>query len=387
MLKVDIIYSGNIYAPNGASVLMRKIYESRDLFKKYQIEQRVISPSIKRESDRNEGKTHPVKISWLGKMIRKVTKYSLLLSYLSCRKNFINPAKEAINQYNAISDKGEIVVFHELWTCYEFLRKYKRQGPKVILIRHGEGDLYVNIPLFDSILFSSYKKRMKNTILNGCYKIGFDADLPRKHFCEKYNYDSEKSFFVYNGIEARPCPQLKQLNKLVLICVATLSPRKNQMGILNAIGLLDKRNQQNIEVILVGGGPCRSELENKANGLAAKVSFTGSLKENQYYEMLLKSNCFCLFSKAEGLPIAILEAMRAGLPIIGSQVGGISEEIVDGKTGFVVDLNEQDLSEKLDWMINHLNSLPKMGAASYQLFVDYFTTEAMVKKYVEVYNS
>ena len=388
MIKVDIIYSGDIYAPNGASVLMKRLMETKELFKEYQIEQRVFSPSILKKQPNKGGESQQSKLTWTKKIVRSISKHSLLVSFLRYRRSYINPAQEAVKQYESLSEKGDVVVFHETWTCYEYLKRDKGQEKKVILIIHGDGDsLFVEMPRFDSVLLTSYKKRIKETILNNCHKIGFDADYPRQRFCKKFGFDVSKSFYVYNGIDIRPCPQIDDYSKLKVICVASLSNRKNQEGILNALKLLEPEDQKRVELVLVGDGSIRESLEKMTQSLSATVSFVGTMSENQYYELLLKSNCFCLFSKSEGLPIAVIEGMRAGLPVIGSRVAGIPEEITDGVTGFVVDLDERELSDKFKWMIANLEKLPVMGRSSYGLFRERFTTEAMIKKYVEVYNS
>lgn len=388
---VDIIYGGDVNAPNGASVLIKKIGEAQKLFENHQVLQRIFSPStINTSSD--EGLTrHVAQVSSIKKIVKKISKYSLFVSLLRYYRNLIQPAGKAISSYEAMPDKGDIVVFHEVWTCYSYLKRNKENKAKVILTIHGDGDLwnglYIDMPRFKSLLMSSYRKRLEKTIVTGCYKIGFDADLPRRNFCNTYKYDDTKSFFVYNGIEKRPYPDRSADSKLKIICVATLSRRKNQMGILNAVGKLDKECQQQIVITLVGDGPLRGVLEEKARELKAKVEFAGTMNEPQYYELMLKSNCFCLFSKEEGLPIAVIEGMRAGLPVIGSRVGGVPEEIEEGETGFVVELNDIDLYERIKWMLNHMELLPEMGHASYQLFLDRFTTEAMVRKYIEIYKS
>lgn len=388
MIKVDIIYGGDINAPNGASVLMKKLNDALGLFASNGIEQHLYSPSLSGSTIKNGSTERQIKESLKKKVIRSISQYSLVVSYLRYRRSLVNPANRAIKSYSNVEDKGGVVVFHELWTCYEYLRKYNNGNKKVILIIHGEGKtLSVNMPRFDSVLMNHFRKQMHDTIINGCYRIGFDADLPRRNFCKINNFDENKSFYVYNGIEERPCPHIQYTDKLRLICVATLSDRKNQIGILNAIGMLDKKDQEKVNLVLVGDGPSRIELEAKARNLDAVVEFAGSMEEKEYYELMLKSNCFCLFSKSEGLPIAILEAMRAGLPIIGSRVDGIPEEIEDGKTGFVVELDERALSDRIKWILYHLDCLPEMGMASYNYFMKNFTTEAMVEKYVEVYKS
>lgn len=388
MLKVDIIYGGNIYAPNGASVLMRKIDEAYGLFSKEGVEHRLISPS-KDMAPEGDAVVHAQQPSELKKFVRKMTKYSLIISWLRYRRNLIVPANKALKLYEEMPKKGDVVVFHEVWTYYAFKKRIKQNAAKTVLVIHGDGDLwkshYIDMPRFKSFLFAPYRKRLEKIVF-ACDKIGFDAQHPRDYFCKKYQYDDKKSFFVYNGIELRQRPKMADCDKLKIICVATLNDRKNQMGLLNAVSMLSYEEQQKVEIILVGDGPVRGVLKEKAGQIASKVIFAGTMNEPQYYELMLKSNCFCLYSKEEGLPIAVIEGMRAGLPVIGSNVGGIPEEIREGESGFVVELNDRQLSDKIRWMTEHMERLSEMGTVSYQLYLDRFTTDAMVKKYVEVYN-
>ncbi len=209
------------------------------------------------------------------------------------------------------------------------------------------------------------------------------ADLPRKKFVSQYPYDNAQTYYAYNGIEVKQVVQRLPSNTLDLISVGSLCDRKNQIGILNAIGLLPLDYQNKITVTLVGDGNARLELEKKAKELSAKVTFTGSTKEVEKY--LAMANCFILFSKDEGLPISIIEGMRAGLPVIGTNIAGIPEQIIDGKTGILVDVDEQQLADKLMYIVDNMDRLPEMGAASHQLFLEKFTIDAMVKKYVEIY--
>ncbi len=391
MVKVDIIYGGNIYAPNGASVLMKKIEDAKDLFLKEDISQRLITPYSRNGEYGDYQGSQTIKVSRIKKIVRQVSKHSLIISYIRYRRNLIRPAERAISIYDEIQDKGDVLVFHEKWTCYSFLKKHNEiLSQKVILVIHGDWDFWgsfeLDMPIFRSFLFKSYKEKFKTLIESRCDLIGFDAKLPMQLYCKAYNYNTEKAFFVYNGIDFRPSPNRKPEDKLKIICVATLSDRKNQMGLLNSVGMLSEEEQEKTEVILVGDGPTRGALENKAKQLVAKVYFAGTMKEKEYYDLLVQSNCFCLYSKEEGLPIAVVEGLRAALPVIGSRVGGIPEEIKEGVSGFVVDLEDKQLAERIKWMIYHMDQLPHMGASSYQLFLDNYTTEAMVRKYVEVYN-
>ena len=113
--------------------------------------------------------------------------------------------------------------------------------------------------------------------------------------------------------------------------------------------------------------------------------FTGSSDEVNKH--LGESNCYILFSKNEGLPISIIEGMRASLPIIGTRVGGIPEQVIEGKTGFIVDVDEKQLADRIHYLVNHLVELEPMGKASYDYFIEKFTLEAMVKNYAEIYKN
>lgn len=389
MIKVDLVYSGYLTVPNGAARLVTKLKESSAMFQEQGVDLRIISPDLYSEMPLSLGGADAP--SLFKKIVRVVSRYSLALTYLRRFRSYTLPARNILDYYDKMQDKGDVLSFHESWTCFEYLTRHRNQGQIVTLTLHGDGEFftaeYPTFPMLKSWVFKYYRNNFINTILQGCEKIGFDANLPRKHFCGLYPYDESKTYYVYNGIEKRPLPTQVKCDKLKLICVATLSDRKNQVAMFNAISMLPEEYQQQIEIVLVGDGQEREKLEAKAEKLKAKAQFTGTAIEKQYYDYLLHSNCFFLVSKSEGLPIAIIEGMRAGLPVIGSNIAGIPEQIVDGKTGFVVDLNEKKLAEIVKYLVDNLDVLPQMGEASYNLFLEKFTIEAMVINYSEVFKS
>ena len=389
MQKIDLVFMSSLNSPNGASVLVRKIQGANALFEQKGIHQRVIAPLEYCDGSGLKRGNMPKWELRLKNLIRSLSRKSVLLVIFRLQRAIFRPSRKIVERYDSMTDKASTVVFHEIYTCYEYLKKRRSEKQRVILILHGSGELfrfenYIETKIGKKIL-QRWSKYLEDCVLGGCDKIGFDADIPRRHFCELYPYDERKTFYVYNGIEERPMPSRSQYDKLRLICIATLSERKNQMGILNAIAMLPKEVQNKIELVLVGDGKVRLSLEHKAKQLESKIVFKGSANESEYYQYMLESNCFCLFSKSEGLPIAIIEGMRAGLPIIGSRVDGIPEEILEGETGFVVNLDEKELSEKFRFIVEHLDLLEEMGKKSYNYYVKKFTMQAMVDKYVQVY--
>ena len=93
-----------------------------------------------------------------------------------------------------------------------------------------------------------------------------------------------------------------------------------------------------------------------------------------------------LISRWEGFPISILEAMRAELPVIASDVGGVCEEVIHGKTGLLVLRDSvDDLTEKLRYAAEHREAFRDMGREGRQLFLERFTTGKMVDQIMSVY--
>lgn len=385
MLKVDLVFTKTLYGPTGDCSFVRSMGEQKNRFSKKGIDLRVITPDI--FCNYLETKDYG-KPTWKHHVFSFLNRFSIFSTRIFIYLRYQKSCDRLLKYYANIKDKAEIVAFQEMMACERFLTLFPDHKQKVLLTLHGDGDFwemwYYNLPRLKSKLLYRFKKDVENTLLKNVDMFGFVADHPRKHFCDCYGVEGNKTFFVYNGIPSKPYPERKIVDEVVnIVCVGTLGDRKNQMGILNAVAMMDEEHQRHITVTLVGDGDSRELLEVKASTLTSEVRFTGSTKEVEKY--LLQANLFCLFSKSEGLPISIVEAMRAGLPIIGSNVAGIPEQIIEGKTGYVVSLDEKELSGTLKFVIDHKDTLPKMGKASYELFHKNFTVEAMVSKYAEIY--
>ena len=99
---------------------------------------------------------------------------------------------------------------------------------------------------------------------------------------------------------------------------------------------------------------------------------------------LSAENIYCLMSNNEGLPIAILEAMRAGLPVISTRVAGIPEQ-VDERNGILIEPDVKQLTE----VLNHLPDYDweKLGKASRIRFEKEFRFSRMLDDYANVFDS
>jgi glycosyltransferase involved in cell wall biosynthesis len=123
----------------------------------------------------------------------------------------------------------------------------------------------------------------------------------------------------------------------VALCVARLSPEKDVANFLRAAARVRaERDLSHARFLVAGDGPLRADLARQADdlGLVAQATLLGARPDIP--ALLSAADLLCLPSREEGLSLAALEAMAAGLPVVATRVGGLPEAIVDNETGLLV---------------------------------------------------
>lgn len=131
--------------------------------------------------------------------------------------------------------------------------------------------------------------------------------------------------------------------KIRLLFVGRLSYEKNIENLILAI-----KNKANFQLTLVGEGPDRKKLEALALGSAATIHFVGSVLYEKLPEYYAGADIFVLPSLFEGHPKVLVEAMAAGLPIVGTRVRGIETLIEDHVTGILVGTDSDDIRKGIE---------------------------------------
>lgn len=128
---------------------------------------------------------------------------------------------------------------------------------------------------------------------------------------------------------------IKDKKVFKLISVGNLHLVKGHDILLNAM----LRLNGNIHLSIIGDGPERLHLESfiKNNNLSSKVTLFGRLSLSEMLVHLQQSHLSCMPSRSEGFGIAPLEAMACGLPVVCTNVGGMSEFIIEGFNGYLCD--------------------------------------------------
>jgi len=170
----------------------------------------------------------------------------------------------------------------------------------------------------------------------------------------------------------------------ILTMVARVAPPKNFICLFDALALIDQKYLLRV----VGDGPELHYVQKYAEklGIEKNIDFMGSRSDVPV--ILAGSDIFILSSDWEGFPISIIEAMRAGLPIIASNVGGISEAVIEDKNGYLVPRdNAEILSKKIRQLLTDKKRRKKMGECSRILFEERGTTGIMLEKIKKIYDS
>lgn len=150
-----------------------------------------------------------------------------------------------------------------------------------------------------------------------------------------------------------------------LVFVGRLAGVKGVPVLLDALSRL-VTDVPNLRVTLIGDGPERADLETRAQqlGLGEVVTFAGYMSQDAVAKTLADADALVLPSFAEGVPVTLMEAMASGLPVLATRVGGISELVEDGVSGYLVPPgNVEELTARLRDLLGDPELRQRMGAA------------------------
>jgi glycosyltransferase involved in cell wall biosynthesis len=172
---------------------------------------------------------------------------------------------------------------------------------------------------------------------------------------------------------------------IVFCCVGRLEPQKNPLGLLAAFAML---NDSRTHLILLGDGELRTSMADaiRSMNLERRVHLLG--KRNDIPECLAASDAFVLASNWEGSPLAVMEAMAAGLPVVSTGVGGIPELIDHQREGVLVGPGD------IAGLMRAMRSLTvdplrrrALGAAARLRARNEFGVDSMTRNYAMLYRS
>jgi glycosyltransferase involved in cell wall biosynthesis len=218
------------------------------------------------------------------------------------------------------------------------------------------------------------------------YRIVTVSDDIRGYIERTVHIAAERLLTLHNGIPvvSRP-PERPERETVTFVSVGRLAAVKNHQLMLRAFHAVSMRHT-NVRLVIVGDGPERSAIESeiKQKQMEDKVAVLGFRRDVDM--VLAEADVFVSTSRYEGISIALLEAMRCGLPAVCTSVGGMPETVVDGKTGFLVAPDEwESLAEAMSALASSRTLRERMGTEGYEFFVRDFSLNAMLSRYEQLY--
>ena len=176
--------------------------------------------------------------------------------------------------------------------------------------------------------------------------------------------------------------------RFLFVNVAVLDvARKNQIRLVKAFGNLLRRRKAKARLLLLGDGPdySRTKKTIEDEGMGGAISMMGFQRD--VISIVKLSDCFVLPSLIEGVPVALLEALATGTPVLISEVGGMKGIVVEGGSGFTLNpLSENEIEKKLEAVYDmEKDKLESVGRAGKELVRKRYSIERSAREHLDLY--
>ena len=409
MQYIDIIRPGSINAIIGPVGTLKRILKNQDYFNSRGYDVSVFTnESMKIGPIQVPPPAQRPIVNWKSKLRKKVGSFMRMRaknSMLFC-KYFLNKdlkmTEALVDYYLSLDRHPNIIEFHSDLECMLYLKKRKKSHTKTVMFLHTDGIPFkMTLQYYPCLEGTSYLKKMQDdfawTVAN-TDQIVFIAKVGQKNFLRFFqNRSLNDTSVIINGIDDLTKEQLEEVEeirkeseasrfKYRMCCSGTINTRKGHRYIIEALHKLPDELLKEVHVDFMGDGGERPVLETlvKEWGLEEHVTFYGLIPNVEVYKYLAKNNIYILMSNNEGLPISIIEAMRAGLPIISTKVSGIPELVNVGENGFLLNPDSKELTDLLKTLPKH--NWEKMGLHSRLRFEKEFTFDRMKKEFCDMFD-
>jgi glycosyltransferase involved in cell wall biosynthesis len=393
--QIDIWFFGSTKAPNGISLAL-------SIWKKYfnlngNVDLNIYANDQMVISSLNNEKLLVKKIirkfkkqvkTVLDKLVHKYIFITLFYVYIMpmwYSKNLIKKYKK--------SNESNILFFQDIFTPYFYFKKYPDISNPVVLTMHNSGhplrmtiETYPNIKKNKRIL--SFLEKIAFDVLQRADRIVLLNKKAQEVFCLEYPAFVDKTNVVYIGIpDISTGNKISDVNEVInFISTGTIGRRKGYDLLVEAVLKLDEQTRNQIKLSIIGLGPIYQDLilfceKNNLNN----ITFLGRVDD--VFSLLEKSDVFILTSRDEGMPMAAVEAMRAGLALVLTNVGCMSDLVKNNKNGFICEPDADKISQSIKNIVTEKNRLKDFKLESRNIYKNNFTIERMINDYERIFSS
>jgi sugar transferase (PEP-CTERM/EpsH1 system associated) len=262
--------------------------------------------------------------------------------------------------------------------------------PGLVHSEHGRNLPYIH--------FEPWKRKLARRCLYHRADAVFAVSSElRDYYCRETGFPLDRMGVIPNGIDPRRIDDAARFgvreqlgiddDDFVIGTVARLDQTKDTMTLARAFtDLYRSQRDPKLKLLVVGDGEKKAEIQGyvDAQGMSRRVIFTGL--RHDVPALLGAMNLFALSSLSEGIPITVLEAMCASLPVLATNVGALPELVEEGVTGFLVEpKNVADLAERISRFYQRRELARDFGMAGRRKVENEFRLDRMLERYADLY--
>lgn len=211
-----------------------------------------------------------------------------------------------------------------------------------------------------------------------------------REVCKRaYHVPRRRLHMIYNGVDTvrfAPSDRAGSVPLTIGFC-GVFRVEKQVPSLLEAVAAL-RAGGARASLLLVGDGPTRRDCQaaSQALGLADCVEWAGSQRDVRPW--LSRMDIFVLPSSQEAMPVALIEAMAMGLPVVASAVGGVPEIVLQGRSGLLFEPgNSGQLAAHLGRLTREPRLRAELGAQARRTVVERFSIDRMMLEYAGLYRA
>lgn len=276
------------------------------------------------------------------------------------------------------------------------LAKKINQRPLLLHLHGGIEAIPPKGNILTSLEYTIMKKIYDNTIgkwmFNSANLIASVSKRDIKLSQALFQIDEDYFEWIPNAVDPNKFnaheKKANQLNNIsYVLFIGSLIPRKGIGDLLKIAKLVIEKNPQVI-FIVIGDGPLRGQLEASVPLFNGRLKVLGRVNSEILLEWLSIASILILPSYSEGLPTVCIEALASEVPVIASRVGGVSEVVIDGETGYLFSPGDTKLcSDRLLYLLADKHLRRSMGRNGRILVEKFYSWNKVVEKTENIYKS
>jgi glycosyltransferase involved in cell wall biosynthesis len=274
------------------------------------------------------------------------------------------------------------------WAIVKLFFTMRRLAPDIVYtitgVPNGWGRIFAKA-LKTPVIIGGYRSMVPQPFEKWFWKLSdriiCNAQMSKRILVEDYKVDPEIISVIPNAVDTErftPDGSMRSTAPLI-VSVARLVNEKDPLTLLKAMDIV-RQEAQEATLEIVGGGYLENEVRRfiDKRGLGRNVKL--SLSQPDVLSRLRKAWLFVISSKMESSPNSVLEAMSAGLPVVGTRVGGIPEIVRDGQTGIIVaPRNPEQLAAAILELLRDRTLREEMGDRAREITLKHHSPRIMAR--------